>query len=504
MSDTSLMTSLQDTVATAVQKAAGGLDWIASVLMGEFKDDRDLSAMVADMLLSLIPGIVVVTSARDLIAVTLRLAHKPERREQLGEWMLLISCAIVLVLPVATAAAGAVVGAAGAGIGAVGGAVAGAVGGSELAAVLRAVTLMLIREGVKLAELIGTLQRFLKGNILKLLKEIKFVSYQKPLLTHVNNVLAGLIGMTRRLQDELGKLPSIRWILDLQQKLATWERSFYAMQQAAAVKIPQAVAELDKRLAEVLQQSIPPEAHVAATGVKAEKPVPATTTVAKVEDTVGAPLKVREGQKTGTSIPSPNGNRPGDGKKNVKPKDTVDPRIAVDREKITRLSQEAAEAEKRGDRALAAAKIEEARDILRPHVESKDIKGIVDRLDVTSAKDKAVFWSGDKMAAQEYAKGIGGVTLETTPGGRVIDGWDELGKNFPNWEPPPSPCHRELWETASEKYALGASGEVNVVQTAERAASGGGYIWKNVEKDALEGLKADDVISDIVYHVVGK
>lgn len=51
----------------------GGMDWLKSVLFGEFADHRPLSAMVADMLVSFLPGVVIVISARDAVAVILRL-----------------------------------------------------------------------------------------------------------------------------------------------------------------------------------------------------------------------------------------------------------------------------------------------------------------------------------------------------------------------------------------------------------------------------------------------
>ena len=40
-------------------------------------------------------------------------------------------------------------------------------------------------------------------------------------------------------------------------------------------------------------------------------------------------------------------------------------------------------------------------------------------LDLSSPKDKAVFWSDDYAATESYAKSIGGTTLEMTPGGSI-------------------------------------------------------------------------------------
>jgi uncharacterized Zn-binding protein involved in type VI secretion len=63
---------------------------------------------------------------------------------------------------------------------------------------------------------------------------------------------------------------------------------------------------------------------------------------------------------------------------------------AVDRARITRLSNQ--------------GKIDEARNILRPHVQNGNAKGIVDRLDVSSPKDGGYLWSGNKVEAGNYAR----------------------------------------------------------------------------------------------------
>ena len=96
-------------------KVVGGLDWLKQVIFGEFDENRDMSAVIADMLISFVPGVVIVTSARDLTAVIVRLAKHEEKREHVEEWMLLIACAVPLVLPILAAAAGA----AAAGVGAI-------------------------------------------------------------------------------------------------------------------------------------------------------------------------------------------------------------------------------------------------------------------------------------------------------------------------------------------------------------------------------------------------
>jgi hypothetical protein len=168
------------------------------VIYGEFSDHRSLSAIVADMLISFVPGVVIVTSARDAIAIILRLATHPEKREDLMEWVLLCACLIVIALPVAMAAGGA----AAAGVGAV----VGGIAGTELGAALRAVMLMLIKEASQLVELIRFLQKFIKGDILKFLRLVKLTKYEKPLLLAVKKFTGKLIEMVRSLRLHLESL----------------------------------------------------------------------------------------------------------------------------------------------------------------------------------------------------------------------------------------------------------------------------------------------------------
>ena len=190
-------------------------------------------------------------------------------------------------------------------------------------------------------------------------------------------------------------------------------------------------------------------------------------------------------------------------------KKSVGRSLAEERAHVKNLSQEAAEAEKRGDLKLRDAKIAEARSFLSERVlDNPDIpnadkpKALIDRLDVSSPKDKAVFWSGDKNAAKQLAKEIDGVCLETTNGGRIIDDWPELNNKFPGWAGDPPPNGFDFWGGVSEKYASGVTGDVRVIQTAERAAQGGGYVWKNAEKAVLENSMESGSVTKIINIVL--
>jgi hypothetical protein len=270
-------------VDDAWDSAVGGLGWLKSVLFGEFVDNRPLSAMVADMLVSFVPGVVIVTSARDAVAVIVRLAQHPEKREDTLEWIVLAACMITLALPLAMAAGGAVA----AGVGAV----VGGIAGSELGAALRAVMLLLIKEAAKLGDVVRFLQKFIKGDLIAFLRAIKFATYEKALLMAFDKTARKLIDICQGLRAHLERL---RYFDDAQRAIAAlteWERRFYAVQAAAIKQLPIALAELDARLAKLVGQVAPRDSHIAVPAVKAESPKKAELHAQHVDDVPGKPLK---------------------------------------------------------------------------------------------------------------------------------------------------------------------------------------------------------------------
>jgi hypothetical protein len=520
--------SHQSILDDAWDDVVGGMHWLKSVILGEFADHRPLSAVVADMLVSFVPGVVIVTSARDAVAVTLRLANDPDKREELMEWVLLCACLITIALPLAMAAGGA----AAAGVGAV----IGGIAGTELGAALRAVMLMLIKEASKLVDLVRFLQKFIKGDILKFLRAVKFAAYEKALVQALSKVCGKLVEMVKALRLHLESLRYFDTVKTTIAKLADWERKFYAVQHAALAKIPLAMAELDARLAKVLAQTAPKEVHTVAAGVAADKgaaTLPARQAVmdipgkvlAKGDDGAAgvaakpagrkAPPKAKPKRPPATPPkPHPDPVKPPDGGTGTKIQEAADAAVTADRARITRLSEEAREALASGDKALADKKIEECRSILRPYLPKNpgdSWDGVISRLDVSSPKDGAVFWSGTAYqakvtgqadAARAFANQIGGVTLETTPGGRVIDGWDEVNRGYPwNKDDGPGPWASDLWKGVSKKYAQGAVGDVNVIQTPNKLWDPT-TVWHTQEKPALLDLRELGQIGDIKLHVV--
>lgn len=505
----------------AWNSVVGGMNWLSSVLLGEFADKRPLSSVVADMLISFVPGVVIVTSARDAVAVIVRLACHPEKREELMEWVLLCACLIVIALPIAMAAAGA----AGLGVGAV----VGGIAGSELGAALRAVMLLLIKEASKLVELVRFLQKFIKGDVLKFLRAVNFAQYEKALLKAMSEITGKLVAIVRALRTHLESLRYFDTVKSTIARLTEWETRFYKVQQDAVRQMPRALGELDARLAKVLAQTAPKEAHTVAAGVQVGKTAVAIPSKQRVRDTLGKTLtkvadNASDAQAATKARPLPKANtkskeipkrplkekpehvKPPDEGANAKKQAVAEAAVAADRERITQLSNEARDAEKKGNMVLAKSKIDEAREILRPHLPTKPSDNwdeVIKRLDVSSPKDGAVFWSGDPKAAQRFAESINGVTLETTAGGRIIDGWSEVNPPTYSWSRADGspPYSRDLWAGASKKYAEGIAGHVNAVQTPGKLWDASS-LWHNVEKPLFHDKLFTGEVSGISMHTI--
>ena len=277
-------------------RVVGGLDWLKQVIIGEFDDNRDMSAVIADMLLSFVPGVIIVTSARDLTAVIVRMAKHPEKREHTEEWMLIVACAVPLVLPILAAAAGA----AAAGVGAV----IGGIAGSEAGAALRAVCLLLIKKGAyALVEIVGFLRRFIKGDILLVLRDMKFAKYGEALAKYIGEFIGKLVHVIHKVRAELLKLDYFQWMSGMLAKLEALERGFYGVQTRAMSAIPKALAELDVRLQHALAEALPHQPRLAHAGVPAGHPTPVRTEPTRVPAMPGNPLGHAQGTHAPTRSP---------------------------------------------------------------------------------------------------------------------------------------------------------------------------------------------------------
>ncbi|WP_409263194.1 hypothetical protein [Pseudomonas putida] len=282
------MSSTADWLDEAVEKVADGFGWLRDLVLGEFAEERPLSVVIADMLLSLVPGVVIVLSARDLAAVCLRLGKRyaadvsqatPQPPEW-QEWVLLVACLMTLIAPIIGAVAGAV--------GTPVGSVAGALVGQEAAAFLRGLCLLLIRESqVILQTVVAFLGKFTRGSVEFWLHQVRFASYEKDLLAYLNLFLTKVLAATAKLRSYLGNWPFNQAASHLLVRLQAMEAQFYAVQVHAVREIPHALMQLDARLAKVLEQASDLPAQVAQAGVHAQKPVPMAMSGGRVTSGIG-------------------------------------------------------------------------------------------------------------------------------------------------------------------------------------------------------------------------
>ena len=70
------MSTANNWLDEAIEKVAGGFGWLRDLVLGEFAEDRPLSVVIADMLLSFVVGVVIVLSARDVAAISIRLGKR--------------------------------------------------------------------------------------------------------------------------------------------------------------------------------------------------------------------------------------------------------------------------------------------------------------------------------------------------------------------------------------------------------------------------------------------
>ncbi|MDP9793773.1 hypothetical protein J2S43_002285 [Catenuloplanes nepalensis] len=120
----------------------------------------------------------------------------------------------------------------------------------------------------------------------------------------------------------------------------------------------------------------------------------------------------------------------------------------------------------------------------------------VERADVSSPRDGAIFWSGRapdgtrlQDVAERDADGVSRVTLNQTPGGEYLEGLDLYDRD----SSPISPWQADiLWARLSERYAENASGTVTAyVDDPPRPGS----IWASTE---LPALRENPNVTDIV------
>ncbi len=122
--------------------------------------------------------------------------------------------------------------------------------------------------------------------------------------------------------------------------------------------------------------------------------------------------------------------------------------------------------------------VENSRAILEPLVREGRWQELVDSLDVGTEGKQGFLWSGNKQLAAEEASKRGGIIMEQTKGGKIIDDWEAL-KDVP-WETQ----RDKIWGPVSAKYADGLRGSPDAFVTSEKP--NGGFIFQNFEMPAIE------------------
>lgn len=252
--------------------------WLRGVVMGEWQDNRSISQVVTDALTGFVPGLGSVITLRDLLAVIVRLAKHPEKREQIEEWILLIAMLLPLVMTL--------VGLAAAGV--------GALVGAELGGFLRAMALFVVKKGgVALKAIVEFFQAHGYGHVVKAMREVKFTAYKDGLIKGLNQQLDNLVKLVKDFETKLKSLGAEslpKWIPGRASVISGIEhckdfvQQLEALRKAAVDMIPKALIEMDQRLGALLAGDIKAATqttHAVATGhaapaVTHAKPEPST------------------------------------------------------------------------------------------------------------------------------------------------------------------------------------------------------------------------------------
>lgn len=260
--------------------ANGTWGWLRGVVLGEWEDNRSISQIVTDALAGFVPGLGSIITLRDLLAVIVRLAKHPEKREEVDEWILLVAMLLPLIITLLGALAAGV----------------GALVGAELGGFLRAVALFVVKKGgVAIRALVEFFQAHGYGDVVKALRQVKFAAYKDALLKGLGQQLDKLVKLVKDFEARLRalnpqSLPS--WLPGRQSLIngiahcESFVKQLEALRTKALEMIPKALIEMDKRLAALLAGDIKAATqvtHTVATGQAAPE-------VARLKHEPGQPV----------------------------------------------------------------------------------------------------------------------------------------------------------------------------------------------------------------------
>lgn len=214
-------------------------EWLWGTMQGAFNEKQTTSQIIVDAVVGMIPLVGDVTAARDLVAVSIRLADDPKRREETLEWVLLVVLLFALI-PV--------------------------IGG-----VIKGVGRLLLKVGKETAENQKTLREIVEflnrvghGNAVKWLKNLDLMSYQGQIAGQFNALMDKLVEALQAIQSHFGGLLSA----DMKARIAGLITQFKAIKTLGGKMIPKALKDLNERLKLVQRAVYQGELHTVVPGTK--------------------------------------------------------------------------------------------------------------------------------------------------------------------------------------------------------------------------------------------
>lgn len=214
-------------------------DWLWGTAQGAFNEKQTTSQIIVDAVIGMIPLVGDATAARDLIAVSTRLADDPKKREEVMEWMLLVVLLFALI-PV--------------------------VGG-----VIKGVGRLLLKVGKNAAEaapvlheIVSFLNRIGHGNAVQWIKALDLMPYQGQITTKFGALMDQLVAALHAILNRAGLLMSA----SMRSSAQAWITKFGQLKALGSKMIPQALKALNDRLKLVQRAVYQAEWHTVTTGTK--------------------------------------------------------------------------------------------------------------------------------------------------------------------------------------------------------------------------------------------
>jgi hypothetical protein len=204
------------------------MGWMWGTVQGAFNEKMNVSQIIVDAVIGMIPLVGDVTAVRDLIAISLGLASDEKKREETMQWVLLVVFIFALI-PV------------------VGGVIKG-VGRLAIHATAEAVkdsaALMKIGESV-----VEFLNRIGHGNGVKYLKELDVLKYEKQVLAKFHEFMQGFIDTLAQVKDKMSSVLPAKFVTTID----GWRTSLIELKKLGDSKIPMGIKELNASLKRLQQ-----------------------------------------------------------------------------------------------------------------------------------------------------------------------------------------------------------------------------------------------------------